>query len=410
MTNRADDNLIYWMWLTMALGPANPRKWEIIKPYDSIVSAYEDISNGGGALTSSESKKANGTDLDSAQKMLEYCASKGITVLSYESEGYPQRLREIYNPPTVLFCLGNPDYVDSRVCIGVVGTRKPSDYTVSVTEWLCSELVDYGSVIVSGFALGVDSAAHRAALLRGGRTIAVLGCGLLYGYPAPNVKAKALIARHGAVISEYFPDDKPTTYTFPARNRILSGLCDGIIITQAGVRSGALNTASHAVSQGRDIFCVPPHDIRAEAYGGVISLLRDGAIPVFSAEDIIAEYYTAYSHKLKLPKKHLNRTENITLLSENEPKKDAKKPVKSKNNEDTAKEPEKDKAKAERNLSGLSKSQRQLCEYLCENGSCLVDELAENLSMDTDEILYEMTELELEGIVRKLPGNRYEIL
>ncbi|MDE6149116.1 MAG: DNA-protecting protein DprA, partial [Ruminococcus sp.] len=171
--------------------------------------------------------------------------------------------------------------------IAIIGARDADDYAISATKRISAELSAKGITIISGFARGIDSAAHQAALSSSGQTIAVLGCGIDYDYPRNSRNFKEQIAQNGAVISEYFPSSAPLPENFKVRNRIVSGLSDGILVIQAGESSGTLNTASHGLTQGKDIFVMPPHDIFSKYYKGNIGLLRDGAIPVYSSNDIL---------------------------------------------------------------------------------------------------------------------------
>lgn len=188
--------------------------------------------------------------------------------------------------PKKLYYMGTLP-VERRPTIAIVGTRKPTAYGTEVTTRLATDLARKGIVIVSGMALGVDGIAHRAAMEAGGTTIAVQGNGLARLYPRTHEQlGNTIIASGGAIISEYEPDVPARDYHFLQRNRIVSGLSDGVLITEASVRSGTLNTARHALEQGKDVFVVPGN-ITSPQSAGCNQLLRQGAIPVTSADDII---------------------------------------------------------------------------------------------------------------------------
>lgn len=218
--------------------------------------------------------------------ILDTCRRYGISLVTPDDDSFPQALKNIDEPPILLFVLGDISLLKERPAAAVVGCRRPSDYSVRVTNYFAGELAKRGAAIISGFANGVDTAAHTAAMYAGSVTAAVLGCGLLYDYPKGKQSLKADIARHGAVISEYFPTQQPQSAYFKVRNRLIAGLSDCVIVTEASSHSGALNTASHALDQGKDIFVCPPHDIFMEQFAGQTELLADGALLALDPEEI----------------------------------------------------------------------------------------------------------------------------
>ncbi len=403
--------LVYWVWLTIAFGPANPRKWNLLSHYDSVKAAYNKITSGDlSFVTPLDKDKVTSATIEQAEKLISYCEEKGIKVYSFDDETYPDRLREIYNPPSVLFVLGDISGLDDTVVISCVGTKTPSDYCADVTYKICHDLAKAGVTVASGFTVGLDSIAHKAAIKAGGKTIAVLPCGVLHDYPKENSKAKQIIAKNGAVISEYFPGERVSTVYFRARNRILSGIGLGTLVTQAGINSGALSTAAFALSQGRDIFCIPPHELFNEAYAGVNNLIRDGAISVFEAKDILNEYYSIYAHKLNPEADAFKRRLASGLFSNDEnrdpklqtPKKPAAKPQPKVKEE--PKQPQKNAAPEDLDGTAL-----KIWEYLADNGAVLADELSDALEIEITELEMLLTDLELDGHVRSLPGNRFSI-
>jgi DNA processing protein len=214
-------------------------------------------------------------------------AEAGARVLTWESADYPRLLREIADPPPVLYVKGTITEEDAWA-VAVVGTRRASPYGREVTRRLTGALARSGITIVSGMARGIDAEAHWSALKAGGRTIAVLGCGIDQVYPPEHRKLAAEIAAHGAVVSDYPLGTPPEGINFPPRNRIISGLSLGVLVTDAGVRSGALITADFAAEQGRDVFAVPG-SILARGCAGTNGLIRDGAHVVLGPEDILEE-------------------------------------------------------------------------------------------------------------------------
>ncbi len=211
-----------------------------------------------------------------------------VKVLSYWDKAYPEQLKSIYDPPAFLFYKGNIQLLDQPT-MAVVGTRKPTGYGRMMTERFTKELVDKGFAIVSGFARGVDSVAHKTALKNGGPTFAVLGNGLDVIYPPENHELFEEMCRKGVIMTEYPMGTRPDAGNFPKRNRIISGLSIGILITEAGQKSGALLTAFYGADQNREVFAIPG-SIVSEKSVGVNDLIKKGAKLVQSIEDILEEF------------------------------------------------------------------------------------------------------------------------
>jgi len=200
-------------------------------------------------------------------------------------ERYPELLRAIYDPPAVLYCDGSVEPGD-RQAVAIVGSRQATPYGLRITETLAGELSALGFTILSGFARGIDAAAHRAALAAGGRTIAVLGCGLDVDYPPGHASLHAEIAGSGAVLTEFDPGTPPRATNFPRRNRIISGLALGVVVVEAAEDSGSLITARLALEQGREVFAVPgPIDVPTSQ--GPHGLLKQGATLVETLDDFV---------------------------------------------------------------------------------------------------------------------------
>ena len=211
--------------------------------------------------------------------------SKGIQILTWMDEAYPQRLKEIEQPPPVLYLRGE-FLPEDAWSVAIVGTRRVTPYGRQVTEEIASFLAANGITVVSGLARGVDALAHNAALKAGGRTLAVLGSGVDRIYPPENRALAEQMLAQGAVISDYAPGTPPESSNFPPRNRIISGLSMGVVVVEAGKTSGALITAEFAAEQGREIFAVPGN-ILAPQSKGTNKLIQDGAHPLLSADDIM---------------------------------------------------------------------------------------------------------------------------
>ncbi|MFK7768834.1 MAG: DNA-processing protein DprA [Mariniblastus sp.] len=230
---------------------------------------------------------ATAKESSNVQEQLEICQKNEIKILERGGKSYPERLNEIYDPPSILFAQGNFLAADN-LGIAIVGSRHASNYGTKVAEQLARGLAMAGMTIVSGLARGIDAAAHRGALHAGGRTIAVLGGGLLKMYPPEHDVLAQEIKNQGAVVTESLPLSAPKTGSFPRRNRIVTGLSLGVIVVEAGERSGALISARLAMEQGREVFAVPGR-IDNRMSRGCHRLLRDGAKLVESVDDVLEE-------------------------------------------------------------------------------------------------------------------------
>lgn len=213
-----------------------------------------------------------------------------LYIITYEDQGYPPILREISDPPWCLFIKGNLEVLkEDDFKFAVVGSRKNSHYGKLVVDMLIPPLVEKGVCIVSGLAFGIDSLAHKKALEYNGSVIGVLGCGVDIVYPKSNENLYKKVIENGCIVSEYLPWERPRTYFFPRRNRIISGLSKGVLVVEAAKKSGSLITARCALEQNRDVFAVPGQ-INAFSCGGTNDLIKKGAKLVSSSQDIVEEY------------------------------------------------------------------------------------------------------------------------
>lgn len=225
----------------------------------------------------------------------EQARSVGARLLTLGDTEYPRALRFIYGPPPYLFVRGQV-LPEDALAIAIVGARSASPYGLAAAEALSRDLAESGITVVSGLAVGIDGAAHRGALAAGGRTIAVLGCGIDVSYPPQHRRLAEEIARRGAVVSEFPLGSPPDSFHFPRRNRIVSGLSLGVVVVEAGERSGSLITARLAAEQGREVMAVPGA-MGASRTRGTHRLLRDGAALVESGADVIEAAMPWYLEK-----------------------------------------------------------------------------------------------------------------
>ncbi len=285
----------YWVWLQAGLG-IQGRADEIVASFSSPKEMYEAGPTEWrltGAVTNKQIQRLQSYSPEQADNIVKQCDKNSWKLITPDCSDYPQMLFKLKNYPVVLYTWGDLSCLTGKMAIAVVGTRSASPYSVEVAGRLSASLARAGAVVVSGGALGVDSAAHTGALYANGKTVAVLGCGLGADYLMRNFAMRSQIAENGAVVSEYPPDTQALGQNFPIRNRLISGLSYGTVVIEAGERSGSLITASYALEQGRDVFAVPGNIINSSCTG-TNKLIRDGAKPVFSAADVLEEYAFRY--------------------------------------------------------------------------------------------------------------------
>ena len=323
----------------------------------------------------------------------------GATLITMENPRYPLRLAEIYDPPLLLFARGNLP-ADQEPYVALVGTRRASPYGLRMAEKLARELAVRGITVVSGMAMGIDAAAHRGALEAGGRTVAVLGCGVNVVYPPQNAELMQDIIARGAVVSQFPMDMKPSKGHFPYRNRIISGMSLGTVVIEAPLTSGALITARQAAEQGREVFAVPGQAGTRNAEGPH-ALIREGAKLVERVEDILVE--------LELPAKclHSTRTDAVEQIHTNDqPQSAGVEPATSKSGSgdpEPVPEPAPKRAPAPQAPSDMEQS---ILAALSPDGS-YVDEIATSCRLSVSEALSSLTMLELKGLVRQFSGKRF---
>lgn len=282
------DDRKYWVGFNLIRGIGAVRMQGLVAYFGDLVSAWNsapnELAEAGLGLKVIERvvQARENIDLD---QVWEKIKKQDITVLTWEDEAYPQRLKEIDQPPPVLYVRG--EYLpDDLFAVSIVGTRRVTPYGRQITEELSSFLAANGMTVVSGLARGVDAVAHQTALKAGGRTIAVLGSGVDKIYPPEHRALADQIMERGAIISDYAPGTAPDASNFPPRNRIISGLSLAVVVVEAGETSGALITAEFAAEQGREVFAVPG-SILAPQSKGTNKLIQNGALPLLSVNDLM---------------------------------------------------------------------------------------------------------------------------
>jgi DNA processing protein len=282
------ENRQFWVGFNLVKGIGAVRLKALIEVFGDIERAWhaspDDLRKIGIDARTIENFTLTRRDV-SLDKVWDHIQNLGIKVLTWDDDGYPARLREVTPSPPVLYFRGNI-HPDDHWAVAIVGTRRITSYGQQVTERIATKLSHAGIAIVSGLARGIDSVAHQAALDSGGRTIAVLGCGVDRIYPPENRKLAGKILERGALLSDYPPGTPPEASNFPPRNRIISGLSMATVVVEAGKRSGALITASYAAEQGREVFAVPGN-VLAPQSRGTNRLIRDGARILLDPQEIL---------------------------------------------------------------------------------------------------------------------------
>lgn len=235
-------------------------------------------------------KLVNAIKVRADLKLIEICEQKGIIPVTYYSENYPDLLYNIEPSPLVLFCKGDISLLSSELAIGVVGSRKCSRYGLDMAETFGADLAENGVVVVSGLARGIDGSAHEGALKVNGKTIAVLASGVDVIYPPEHRALYEKIVETGLVVSEYLPTSAPIAYRFPERNRIISGLSDGLLVVEAGEKSGALITLDEAIEQGKEIFILPSNVTSRTAKGSNEKLRSMPDALTLDADDVLRRF------------------------------------------------------------------------------------------------------------------------
>ena len=413
--------LIHWLWFATRTGMGDKAKSILLSHFEDPEAIYfapelefERFEELGGSAVESLMDK----DLSGCEEILQQCQDRKIHILTFRDAAYPNRLRNIPDPPMVLYYRGTLPPFDDLPVIGVVGTRKATPYGLTAAKRLGYQIAACGGTLVSGMATGIDGVAMKGALTAGGTVVGVLGCGADVIYPASNRWLYLDAEKYGCLLTEFPPGTPPIGRNFPRRNRIISGLGCGVLVVEAPERSGALITARLAADQGRDVFVVPAN-IDVESARGSNALMRDGAIPVSSGWDILSEYRYQFPGKIRQGRTSVTLTADESELSREretlqkvaqEPKK-APKP-KAQKEPPRKKVIDKEEKSAYIDLKktpiALTPDEQIIVDGL-KDGQMLVDDLIAQSGKAPGVILASLTLLEVKGIVRRLPGRFIEL-
>lgn len=404
--------LIHWIWLATRPDASDRQKLAVLDafgdPEDIFYGDKGRFANVEG-MTQAAVEALMDKNLTQAQEILDDCVEKDIHICTFHDAAYPVRLKNIADPPVVLYYKGNLTGLDSSPVIGVVGTRKASAYGLTTSKKMGYQIARCGGILVSGLAEGNDGSAMEGALTAGGKVIGVLGCGVDVVYPAMHRSLYRDTERSGCLISEFPPKTPPYKWNFPKRNRIISGLSNGVLVVEAPHGSGSLITAKQAADQGRDVFVVPGN-IDVPTFHGSNALLRDGAIAVSSGWDVVSEYAALYPDKIREERKEnlfLSTSEKALPKVAQKPETPARKSLFDRKKEKKPVDnPEKKTYSVQQDiLASLSQEEQKLLKPL-QQGEALVDDLIAASSMSAGDVLSMLTMLQIRGVVELLPGKR----
>lgn len=407
------DERLYWLWLQNVLKPGGKTK-ECIDKFGSAKDFYlagaEEWKNFF-SRKKAAFERATAKNAEDFSEIVNFCDKHNLHIITPNSEYYPKNLLTIDDYPAVLFVRGDYTCLNSGVPFGVIGSRTPSLYGEKCAKNIVSVLCENSALIVSGGAVGIDSVAHKTAMLCAQKTVLVMGCGHGYDYLPQNADMRKAVTHAGALISEYPPYTPVSQNTFPLRNRIISGMSRAVVIIEAADKSGTFSTANHALKQGRELF-VLPGDVNSGRYAGSNRLITDGAVAVFSGEDILKKCSLLNGKELHIKKKDDEVFSDIDMNSL-ESKSNSRKSKKI--NEKVQKEKqieEKTEKKVEiipkKLPEGISKN-AEIVYNIMSNGINELDEITRMSSLQIRYVLVALTELEMLGFAKSDGPNKYRI-
>ena len=432
-----DMKLLYYIWLGEKLqaGSVSPKilleyyNCDIEKIYNASEEDYTNLK-----ISKVDIKKLCDKDLTNAKRYYEYCAKERVGILCYDSSFYPQRLKNISNPPPMFYFKGRVEMFDDYPCFAMVGTRYCSENGVRTAYRMGYEAASRGAVAVNGIASGVDAAVLKGALDADGYVVVFLGNGIDRVYPVSNTDLFKRVARRGLILSEFPPFTKSEGFNFPVRNRCMSGISLATVVFEADKESGALRTAEHAENQGRPVYAVPG-DINDPLYYGPLSLIKRGAIPITCADDFVMEYKELFPHRIESGSlgtypvdkentavkeafgeekvKSTNNTEKLNINRPKRVKKDKVSEAKHSTDEPSAIVTEKEAAhnqpvSSSVDMTHLSVNEAQVVSIMEKSEFVTADDIARH-GIKIDDALSSLTMLEIYGYAESLPGGRYRL-
>lgn len=384
--------LKYWLWLAHRPEINEHVKVLLLQSFQTPMGVYlarqeeYDIIPG---LKPSGKQALADKGLERFEAVVSWCGREQVQILTYDDPAYPRRLKSIYNPPLVLYCKGTMPRFDGVPVISIVGTRRCTDYGASVAEQMGREISRGGGLVVSGLAEGIDAAAMAGALDAGFPTVGVLGTGIDLVYPAVNRPLFQRVERQGCLLSELLPGTRGSKWSFPKRNRIISGLSLAVVVAESPERSGTYHTVQAALDQNRDVYTVPG-EADWPTFAGNNRLLAEGASPVRCGWDVLREYTSLFPDTIR-------RVQSAPVRSRPAPQKSGfqKKDIDNRGSG----------AYIDPRTSGLSQEEQAVLRCL-QAGQTLVDDVIAATGIPSGKLLGTLTMMEIKGILRRLPGNR----
>ncbi len=362
------ENLIYILGLRSISGVGNRLAERILEqvssPKEIFSLSEKDLLGIEGVRKETARSIINFSGWEVVEKNIENAKRYGFHIYTIHDENYPKNLLKIYEKPTAIYVFGEITDEDENA-VAIVGSRRCNNYGKSIAKQLSNELASHGLTVVSGMARGIDSISHKAAIEEGGRTIAVMGSGLDRIYPPENSKLYKLISQNGAVISEFPMGTPPEAQNFPQRNRVISGLSKGVVIVQAGRKSGSLITANFALEQNREVFAVPGN-LGNKLSEGANFLIKRGAKLIENVEDILEELNQGYNFKVK------------------------------------------DKVLSKKTFTNLDVDQKIVVDSIGSQ-QLNIDELIDKTKIEYTKLSLILLDLEIKGILEQLPGKIYQM-
>jgi len=435
--SRSEATVLHYLWLQRIFPPGNRMGGLLLSHFggdiDLLYRAEREDYQRVGDLEPSALDGLCNKDLTDALQISAYCRNNAIRIMVPTDPDFPDQLCRIPAPPLVLYVRGTLPDLRKTLSVSIVGTRSMTEYGSQNTYLIAYDLTKAGAIIVSGMAKGIDGIAHRGCLDAGGITVAVLGCGVDRCYPTEHENLRDEILRRGAVLSEFPPFTPPSGRNFPIRNRLISALSLATLVTEADETSGALITARNAVLQGRALFALPGK-VGEKNSQGVNHLLREGAVPITCAMDLLLPYRKLYPKALRISavphpgirsKRIKSPIKRQTPLGERTfggyeayearqmadgiddrplPPPDAVAAAEAANEsraEAPAAEP-----KPKRELPPLSENEQRLLDHFPTESAITADELSES-GLPIHQILIDLTTLEIKGVIESVPGNAY---
>ena len=390
------DNRVHWLWLAQVLGP-DARLGPVLEQYGTAQAVYEnrkDALSDRMLFSAAMHARMRDTTLEECEERLYAVLSSGYGVLCREDETFPERLKAFDTCPPVLYYMGDTALLDGFLNIGCVGSRRPQALFRNLTLRVCRSLAAAGVTLFSGFAAGIDADVHRAAYSADRGSVAVLPCGIDVAYPAENRGLRRMVVKKGLLLSQFAPGLPAYREHFRPRNRLLCMLCDGVLVSQAALKSGSLMSGHLAMECGAEVFSFPDR-IGNPATAGNLQLLREGAVLCTGPQDLVLPFRDRYAG--------LHEEEQIDRMIETGPG-----ILKDTPDRYVEQLPEPSEKGAEPAHDGAPLPARLESVYRAlEDGPVHIEQLAAKLSMPAGTLMAALTELELLGAVQSLPGKQY---